>query len=205
MVSIPLLAVSTLFTETLRGGGRLFASRIVPTILQPVLALVTALAVYAVTGRLGSFEALASMIVAIAIGVLFQAVAMRSSIGRGLKRGSRAAREWLRIGLQLLLVKLFQMILNLSDILLVGILVNPTAAGLYAAATKTVVLASLVTQAVNLAVPATVARAHHQGEVAMVEGQMRWSAKLAFLPSIVLAGVLVVAAGPLLGVFGEEF
>ncbi len=67
---------------------------------------------------------------------------MRSSIGRGLKRGSRAAREWLRIGLQLLLVKLFQMILNLSDILLVEILVNPTAAGLYAAATKTVVLAS---------------------------------------------------------------
>ena len=205
MVAIPLFVISTLFTETLRGGGRLFASRVVPTILQPTLVLAAAVAVYLILGRLGSKEALGAIIGATLIGVAVQATAIRSSVGRGLRRGSRSVREWLGLGLQLLLIKCFQMILNLSDIILVGILVSPTAAGFYAAATKTVVLASLFTQAVNLALPAAVAKAHYQGDLYQVQQQLRWSARLVFLPSAALSAILIAAPEQLLSIFGEEF
>ena len=205
LVSTPLLALSTLFTESLRGGGRLFASRIVPTVLQPTLVIGASLAVYLMAGSLGGLGAMSAMVVATAVGVVIQGLAIRTTVGSGLRRGYRAAREWLGLGLQLLLVKVFQMVLNLSDILLVGVLVGPTAAGFYAVASKTVVLASLFTQAVNLAVPASVSKAHHQGDVASVEAQLRWSAKLAFLPSALLAAILMVFPDLVLRAFGPEF
>ena len=183
--AIPVFALSTLQSETLRGGGKVFAARVVPTVLQPMLIIVTSLVAGALLVDFTAVSALWSAVAAIGFGLVIQTVAIRRTLRDRAVPAITRLREWLRLGGDLLGVKLFQLILNFSDILLVGILLGPVEAALYTAASRTAVLAGLFTQAVNLAVLPALARAHAIGDLSGLESMLRWSAKICLGPSVV--------------------
>lgn len=202
--SVPLLALATLQAETLRGGGQLFSSRIVPTVLQPLLVIATCVGVALILGELSAVHAVLCLVAATAVGVAIQQVALRRSFPRSSAR-AHSTREWLRVGRHLMTIKVFQLVLNSSDIILVGALLGVTSAGLYAAASKTAAMAGLISQAVNLAVPPYIARAYAEGDRSSIQRQLRWSAKIGFLPTVGLATGVILLADPVLGAFGPAF
>ena len=203
----PLLALSTLQTETLRGGGNVIGARVMTTVFQPVLVLCAALLAAVLGDGLTGVTALSSLVAATAVAVALQEATLRRTY-REVRRGVEvlwATAEWLRVGGQLLVIKLFQMVLNLSDVLIVGVLLDVRSAGFYAVATKTAALGGLVTQAVNMAVPPVIARAYAEDDTKTIQTQLRWSARIAFVPSFMLAVAMAVFAGPILRVFGGSF
>lgn len=207
LLLIPAVGQSSLQAEVLRAAGRVIAARVIVTMLQPVAFLVLALAYRALGGSLTATGAMLCLGLAYIITLMVQATAIRLLIGARLhdQAAVHERREWSRLGLHLLAVRVSQTVLNSSDVIIVGILVGPAEAGIYGAAVKSVVLVSVVTQAVNLQVPPSVARLLAQDRHTEVEALVRRSARFAFLPSLLLALGLGIASSLVMGVFGASF
>ncbi|MDT0202635.1 oligosaccharide flippase family protein [Nocardioides sp. AE5] len=206
LVLIPLLAVNMLQAEILRASGRIIVSRIIPIIVQPSTILVAVFAWWSFA-HLDQTSALACTAIGLALTFSLQWIYIRGSFRRNTHGVGKEfdRRAWFGLSFHLLLIKAAQLVLNNSDILIVGLILGPLEAGIYAACVKTATLASIVTQAVNLAVPPEIARLAALEQWKSVEDKTRTSARFAFLPSALLAGVIIVAAPQLLGIFGTEF
>jgi len=204
---IPLMCLTTLQAEILRGGGRILTARVIPNIVQPGTVLVATLLWYWLTGALSALDAIFSMAAALVITACIQAGAIWRTITRHVREHirSRERRNWSHLAAHLLSVKLSQLVLNNSDILIVGLLLGPFPAGIYAAASKTAALGTIVTQAVNLAVPPQIANFAALGDTRSIERVVRTSARFAFFPSLAAALFLVGFSSQIMGVFGSGF
>lgn len=203
---IPLIASNMLQAEILRASRRLYASRLVPNVVQPLAVLFIVLFFWW-NGSMSGTIALLCTLVGLAITAAIQALFTYTTF-RPVQKYSKLSslrRLWLGVSLQLLWVKLAQLILNNSDIILVGIFLGPLQAGIYGAAIKAATLTSIVSQAVNLAVPPEIARLIALDNWHAVEIKLRYSAKFAFPASTIFAGTLSLLSSQIMGIFGQAF
>ncbi|HMB89287.1 MAG TPA: oligosaccharide flippase family protein [Rhodothermales bacterium] len=112
---------------------------------------------------------------------------------------------WLHISLPLMLVAVFAVLINQTDILMVGSLLGPYDTGLYRAASRTASLVGLGPIAVRAAADAVLVRRFAHRDLARLQQlasvTVRWSVALALGVSMVLLG----AGGVILGLFGPAF
>ncbi len=112
---------------------------------------------------------------------------------------------WVRVSLPLLLVGGFVLVLNQTDLVMLGALLGPRDVGLYQAASRTAALAGLIPVAIAAAADPMVARLFAEGDRARLQRlasvAVRWTTGAA-----VVAFLLFTGFGRLvLGVFGEAF
>ncbi len=158
----------------------------------------------------GGLTALAALLVTLAA-----ALAVLALQGRPLLRAlpapalpAEAAYErptWRRVALPLLLVSGFILILNQTDILMVGSLLGPREAGFYRAASKTASLVGIVFVAAVAAAGPLMAALHAEGARARLQRLASAVAHGIFWPSLALVLALALFAGPVLRLFGPDF
>lgn len=115
------------------------------------------------------------------------------------------AREWTRVSLPLLLVSGMRLLLGQADILLVGMLIGTTEAGIYTAASRLSHLITFGQNAANGIVAPMIAELHAEGDKAKLQRLVTLSSWASTVFAFAAALVLVLGGRLLLSLFGKEF
>jgi O-antigen/teichoic acid export membrane protein len=206
-VMVPLLALMALQLEIVRSFRRLGLAYAPSLLLRPSLVILGAGCVLAVGHRLDSSIALVLTATATVFVIGLQAWRFRRALGP-IALSARAVYErriWLKAALPLLLVSGFVVIIEQSDIVMVGAILGDRAAGLYGAAAKTASVVGLILISVN-AIGAPMfsvlfAQNRHKDLQQLVSAIAAW----AFWPSCLLSIVLATGAPLVLTIFGPAF
>lgn len=114
-------------------------------------------------------------------------------------------KKWMKISLPLLLISGFLLILNRTDVIMLGIFSTKAQVGIYNVAYKVATLTSFILMAVNAIAAPTISELYHQGKMEELQEFAIKVAHLIFWPTLVLSAILVLAAGFILSLFGKEF
>lgn len=203
---IPLQAFMRYAAGIFRAFHRLGRAYALP-VLRHTLVLALVFLVVLDRQALTSVQALAVTIGAVALVLVAQApglLRLRPDAVR-CAQAVYEARGWLQVSLLLLLGSGFSLLLNETDILMVGTLLGPREAGIYRAASKTAQLAAFVLAAVAAAAAPVIATLHAQGNLQKLQRLLSVLAHWIFWPSLALVLVLALAAVPVLRFFGPGF
>jgi len=204
---VPLISILTLQQEAARAFRRIGLAYAPALVLRPLLAVLGAGLLIGLGMTLHSIGALAVTMAATLLAVVVQAVLFWQQLEPQLRNAKPKyeMRRWLRTALPLLLVSSFVVILLQTDVVMVGAIEGPRAAGLYGAAAKTASLVGLVLIAVSaIGAPifsALFAQRRHEDLQRLVSALAHW----VFWPSLAISLFLALFAKPVLGLFGAEF
>ncbi len=202
---VPFLALSTLHMTQGFSLGRPAAGYL-PWVIGSNLGLLAGAALLLGSGiALNATAVLLVAFVALVAVVLVQLRTVRSSLGRAHARGEPEVRRWLRVSAPLLVSALLYVLLERADLVLVGTLLGPQQAGLYGAAARTALLASLAATAITTIATPRIAALHASGRHAELQAFSTSVARWTFFPAVAAALVLVAFGGPILSLFGPGF
>jgi O-antigen/teichoic acid export membrane protein len=114
-------------------------------------------------------------------------------------------KRWTQTSAQMWMTQIAKVSFRTLDVLIVGAFINPAAAGLYFAASRTAELAGFLLNSMNLIVGPETAFHHAGGRKEKLDKFLAKAAIVVFVPSL-LAFIAFLLAGPLiLGIFGTSF
>jgi O-antigen/teichoic acid export membrane protein len=114
-------------------------------------------------------------------------------------------REWLPLSLRLLLVQGVAMAQDRVPVLAVGLLLSEASAGIYSVAFRLATLLTLSFDAAGLVLAPRIAPLVERGAIHELELQMRTMIRWSLLIAVLLGAGVLLAATPLLRLFGAEF
>ncbi|MGH8501848.1 MAG: polysaccharide biosynthesis C-terminal domain-containing protein [Gammaproteobacteria bacterium] len=212
-VSLLFLLAAPLPTVANLGGTRIAALRALgyPVAAQwpslafaPALMLALVAAAWLWRGALGAHIALLALLAASAAGLLINTIQLRFRLPR--EGAGILPSPSLRAALPFMLLGALHLINSRADLLMLGSLSGPAEAGVYAVVARTAELITLPLMAVNTVIAPQVASLYRRGDVDRLQRLLSASARRMLIFALPLAGILILAGGPLLGlVFGAEF
>lgn len=175
--------------------------------MQHGIFLVFAFSLWRWHGNLTSEQAIGSTLVAVIVVLLAQIPLLMRALPGPVREVAPyyENRHWLRVALPMLLVSGSFVALSQTDTLMVGTLLGPNEAGLYQAASKMASLVGLVLAAAGGASAPVVAMLYAEGNQGRLQHLLSKTAHWIFWPSLAVALGLVVAAEPVLRIFGTDF
>lgn len=207
LACLPMIALGEMHDGIGRGGGWLSEALLPPYVLRPLLVLLAMAAAHAAGFRISAETAMAAAVIATWITALVQLLLMQRRIARELPPGGRefAPAEWTRTSLPLLAVTGAELLIQNTDLLVIGKHLSPEEAAIYFAAAKTMALVVFVHYAVGSAAAKRFATLHARGDGGALAAFARDSVRWTFWPSFAATLVLLALGKPLLGLFGPQF
>ncbi len=206
LFTLPMISLGDVMDGTSRAHGWALSAMSPTFIIRPLLVLVfMVLAVSAGAAHTAQTAMVAAMAAAYVTTVsqfLVLTYRLRSRYVEGPRRIELG--RWLKVSIPIFLVDGFGFLLTNSDVVIVGLYLDPDDVAIYFAAAKTMALVHFVMFAVKAAAGPRVsnAMARDRRQLAAIAIE---SARWAFWPSL-LVGALVLLAGPfLLSLFGPAF
>jgi O-antigen/teichoic acid export membrane protein len=206
-VMVPLFALMALQLEMVRSFRSIGLAYAPSLVLRPSLVILGAACVLAFGHQLDSSIALALTITATGFVIGLQAWRFRRGLGRIVSsvRPIYERRIWIRAALPLLLVSGCVVIIEQTDIVIVGAILGARAAGLYGAAAKTASLVGLILISINAIAAPMFSALLAQGRRKDLQQLASAIAAWAFWPSCLLSIILATCAPLVLALFGPEF
>jgi O-antigen/teichoic acid export membrane protein len=204
---VPLLGMGNLKLELTRSTRDVGRAYFPMRILLPAMAGGFGFLIHSLRGGMNAVEGLYALAGALVLTLLAQEILL----GQALPREGRQAppefqtRFWLSESFPLLLIAGFVILLNQTDIIMVGALAGDEAVGLYASASVTARWVSFMLLSANAVAAPLIAGLRAEGETAALQALVTRVARWTFWPSLVLAAILILGAGPVLDLFGENF
>jgi O-antigen/teichoic acid export membrane protein len=204
---VPLLGLGNLKLELTRATREVARAYFPMRIVLPALAAVLGFLVQAERGALSAAEGLYALAGALILTLLLQELFLGQALpedGRGAPQEFRT-RFWLSESFPLLLIASFVILLNQTDIIMVGALAGDEEVGLYAGAAVTAPWVSFVLLSANAVAAPMISALHARGERDSLQTLVTQVARWSFWSSLAVAGLLILGAGPILHLFGGEF
>jgi O-antigen/teichoic acid export membrane protein len=203
----PLLAMRTVQQEIVRAFRRIALAYGPSMLLRPLLVILGAGIYVALGNDLDSEMALLITIGALLLMLAYQGLVFWRGLPHEVRRSEAEyeTRIWMKVALPLLLIASFMIVLQETDIVMVGSLLSAEDAGIYTAASKTSGIVGLILLSVNaIAAPifSSLWAQQKVDELAVLASRV---AVWIFWPTLVASIVLAVAAKPVLSLFGSEF
>jgi O-antigen/teichoic acid export membrane protein len=153
---------------------------------------------------------IALRVTAVAVSLMVAIVLLRTGIrsaGRPtpLPKPVYHPRTWLTSAAPLVLMGSMFMINANADILMLGSMSGPEAAGLYKAATRGAELLAFGVTVISVPLGPLLARLYAAGEIVRLQRELSRWARVAFVPAAALAVVFLAKGDWFLGLFGSEF
>jgi O-antigen/teichoic acid export membrane protein len=208
MALIGLVGLVTVLREATRGTHSVVLAYGIGDLLPMVAIVLVAAALPVGAGELSAEQMLLATAVGFSLALLVQPLALRRAVPRAFAAGVRSIYEmnvWLTLSVPLWLVTMFTLLINQSDLLVLGILESSADVGVYAAGAKTAFLVSFVLTAVSAVLAPVFVRHHAAGDVAALRDAMRSGIRLLLWPSLAIAAVLFAWPELVLGAFGGGF
>ncbi len=114
-------------------------------------------------------------------------------------------KEWLLASFPFLWVDGMQIIINQSDVLLIGLLLGTEQTGIYNAASKIAGLALFGITAANMIAAPLIAENYAKGDLHKLQEVVTSSARLIFASTVAISLFLIITGNYLLEIFGAEF
>jgi O-antigen/teichoic acid export membrane protein len=208
MLAVPLVASNRLRQAALQGLGRVVVSQTPESIAQPIALLSLAGILYFATGfeRTGAL-AVAIYVISCAVAWVMGLVIVRRVLPDAIRHATpqKHTGDWLRAAAPFMWILGMNVIMTNSDTILVGMLSGPTEAGTYRLASQMAMLISFPLTCVNMAVAPSVAASYAKGDFAALQATASGAARLIFLLTLPILGVLGFGGHYLLGLFGPGF
>ena len=205
---VPLLAFAALRGAALRGLQRLVAGQLPESVVRPGVLL-------ALIAGAGAVEVTLTPARAMALHVAAASVAFAAGawlLARNTPPALRAAvpvmqgRSWLRATGPLAMVAGMQLVMQHTDIVMLGVFVPTAEVGVYRVGSQLAVLAAFGLAAVNMVVGPRFAALHAQDDRAAMQKLATSSARFVFALAAIVTLALAIAGPPLLEiVFGASF
>ena len=215
LLVIPVTALMRVRSSVVRVLGRLTLSLIPGTVLRELILALAAVAM--LTGVVSMADASVAMgfvLLASVLGLLGVSVGQRQSMPDQSRSpaGTRisavregAARVWLRPTLFLLLFTTTNLLLKRTDLLVIGWLLGPNQAGVYAVAMYVASLLALPVTAIGTAFAPVIATLHAEQRTAVLQEKASSAARWAIAAGLVPSLALLLFAPTLLRVIGNEY
>lgn len=207
VVAIPFLGLNTCRQAALKGLERVVAASVPEWVLRPVLVMLGVGILVAAGVTVSSTSAMGITVAAVVVGFVVGTVMLRRHLPTPV-RGAvphRRIREWLGVSVPMTVVSGLQVVLARTDVILLGALAGPVAAGVYAVAARVATLAALGLTAVTSISPALVSSSHAHGSRHRLQHTLSESVRVVFALTIPLVTGLAVFGRVGLGFFGDEF
>jgi O-antigen/teichoic acid export membrane protein len=202
---VPFIAQLTLGTEIGRGLGSITAALTPSRILRPLLILMTVALVWdkASSPTLALAATLAALVGSTIVQVIW--LCRLAPLSVGAVPGNYQPRRWLTTAFPMMIATGAALLLTQLDLLMVGLLLDDEAVGLYSAAAKTAAIIPLVLYALNMVAAPGFAALYDRGDAMRLQELATAVARWAFWPSLALAALLALASGWILSLFGDSF
>ncbi len=200
---LPMLGLLNLRRMIFQGLNNIRSSIVLEDILLPVLAILGIV-------TFGVKNALQTLLIytALTLGVvLLSGVLLRRDLPKEIYKSKTKyrSRDWMLIALPMLFGNISQIILNRTDVLMLGTMLNMQVTGLYSAANRLALLNVIVLTAVNTAAAPMLSAAFHSGRLHHFNIILRkgifWSG-MGALPFFIM---ILLWPSQLLGIFGKDF
>jgi O-antigen/teichoic acid export membrane protein len=191
----------------LRGLKRVFLAQLPADVIQPALVGLGALVLWLAGRALDAPGAMGLTLTAVLSTLAVALVALRHALPAGV-RGARPLSEpraWLRVSLPILLINAVHVSMQRADVIVVGSLLGPADAALYASASRIAGLTVFGLTAVNAWIAPLISDLHARGERAELQRLVRFAVRGVFGVTLPACLVVVAFGGPLLALFGPEF
>lgn len=204
---VPLQALAQLQLEAARAVQDIPLAYAPSKIIWPFLLLVGGFVLVKTHHGLTSVPLTTTSTGALLVAVLLQMALLWALV----RKTTQAAdpvynyREWLVVAFPLLFQSAFFLVVQQTDLLMVGSLIGPHAAGVYSAAAKTAILANFVINSINMGAAPLFAALYAQGDRQGLQEVVSRVALWAFWPSVGVALALGLLTQPILGLFGADF
>jgi O-antigen/teichoic acid export membrane protein len=207
MLAVPLWTLLTQLEGTARAFGWVNLAYVPNYILRPLVLIVPVGGHALLGGAADAVTALCALIGACALAALVQGVIVwrRSRARLGDTRPAFHARHWFGVSLGFLLIDGFRMLLDNTDILLVGHFLDPHSVAIYFAVIRTSGLIGFIAFSVNAFAVPRFAEIHSTGTRADLQAFVSSVIRMMFWPSLLAALAMAVLGPVLLSLFGPDF
>jgi O-antigen/teichoic acid export membrane protein len=207
LFGLPVIALTQLAMQVGRAFGWVVAAFMPSQVLHPLMLLAFA-GVFVAAGRELSASRLvvATMIVA-TVSVIGQGTVFAWRLRPRLRNVApqHDQKMWLRVAAPLLLVDVFLVVITFADIIMVGILLDPSSVAFYVAASRTAGMVTFFTASIGALTGPRIAELNSQGRLDEVQELLRGITPWIAIPAT-LAALALIATGPfVLPLFGEGF
>lgn len=204
---IPLQALVNLQLETSRAAKDVTLAYTPSRIILPVLIVCGAFLVLERTHSLTGNLAIAISQIALLATVLFQLGLLLLKLNQEFEASKPvyAIREWLGVAFIVLLNYGCFIVLSKTDTIMVGSILGPQEAGMYAAAVKTAEWVSFVLGIVNIVAAPSFAALYAKNDIDGLQKVVSAVALWIFWPTLAISLFLILFSQPILGIFGSEF
>ena len=116
-----------------------------------------------------------------------------------------STRQWVDVAFPLFVMSGMFVIMNYTDIIMLGLLGNTTDSGIYAVASRVAGLVVLPLMFINSLLLPYISSLYHSGRKVELQRLVSLSSRFAGLAAIILFAILWLSGDIILGLFGEEF
>lgn len=209
LVIIPILALSAVRQSFLRGVGKVSVSNTLDQVIRPGLFLLLFMLLFWTnTITNDAFHTLIlNAVVSALVGVMGVIIARRwfplPEVDKKLSKAQ--ASEWKTTAGTMTVGTASNLLLKNTDLILVGVLLDPTNTAHYAVASRLANLAAFGLNSINVVVQPLFASQYAKGEIDGMQRIMTWSVRFLFLFSIVVWLLVYFFGEVALGLFGDSF
>ncbi len=202
-ILLPIIAYAPLRRNAFQGLQRIKCSIVPDSIVLPILVILGAFTFTVTTAS----NALSIYLVASLVVLFFSSILLWRSLPVEVRQTQPKFQTyaWLRVTLPMVLGGLSQIIMNRTDVLMLGAMINMKAVGLYSAANRIAALNIFVLGAVNTIAAPMLAHSYHSGRqdqfITIFRKAILWST-LGALPLFI---IMIIWPQDLLVFFGKEF
>jgi len=206
-ILVPLNALSVWASALQLGHSRVWRAQI-PTVVSPLLFLATVLTFIVWSGRkIDAVCVIYMQIVATAATLGYALVTLRDTLAPEIASAAPVyeSARWLSGAIKLVLVASMNLLNLNADILLLGAIVGPAAAGIYKVATRGADLVMYAAIVISFPLAPIIARFHAAGDRARLRRAVTLSTRVAALIALPVATGLIFFGDRFLALFGEGF
>ena len=205
LAGIPIVALSIVRSEAIRGLGWVALAWVPPQLGQPLLFLAMTIILFVVM-RLTALTAVAASIFAYAATLILQWGALHVRMG-GSRRGEPKIqlRSWLKVALSFLWISMATLIFLQAGTILVGLFLKPQDVAIYSAATSIAGFVPLPTYAATALGAPKFAALHAKDRQAELQALFTITNRWTFWPSLVIALIYAIFGSMVLRLFGPGF
>jgi O-antigen/teichoic acid export membrane protein len=207
MLCVPVWALLNQFEATSRAFGWVHLAYIPGFVLRPLLVMGFVGGLVWLGGTADAVGALWALVAACAVAALAQGFLVYAVTRKQLAEVKPAfhTRHWFTISLSFLMIDGFRMVLDNTDVLMIGRLLDPHSIAVYFAAIRTGGLVAFVSfSMMALAVP-KFAEIHSTGTPRELQKFVSEVIQLMFWPSLLTAAALAAVGPYVLSLFGADF
>jgi O-antigen/teichoic acid export membrane protein len=208
LAALPLWTAIKLTQGILQALKRPGFSQFLDGVLAPALLLAMLGAAVAMKISVSAITAMAAFAVSCLAVLLFGAVWLRSRVLSPEVKAAGAeynTREWLRFALPMLLIAGTHVIMGNTDVIMIGMMMDTSRAGIYSAAARLASLVAVSLVFVNMALTPYIVEYFFNERRVELQNFISLSVRIAALFAVPFFFVLMIYGKPVLGLFGEEF